>query len=82
MKTMFPAVTAQSSTSTFLYAGRLSRLLSTLRLCAGRLGPLEGARLLLEYCDLAEADRTPIRMVRGHSFSLIGAPGMVHLVQV
>eukprot|EP00891_Asterochloris_glomerata_P000585 jgi/Astpho2/585/fgenesh1_pm.00013_%23_6_t len=38
----------------------------------GRLGPLEGARLLLEYCDLAEADRTPIRMVRGHSFSLIG----------
>ena len=44
----------------------------TLRVCAGRLGPLEGTRLLLEYCDLAEADKTPIRMVRGHSFSLIG----------
>ena len=49
---------------------------------AGRLGSLEGTRLLLEYCDLAEADKTPIRMVRGHSFSLIGVSGIAHLVEL
>ena len=61
-------------------AGRLP--LESLRVCAGRLAPLEGTRLLLEYCDLAEADKTPIRMVRGHSFSLIGVSGMTHPVKL
>ena len=69
-------------------------LMCTIPICAGRLslllcvsvqagwGPLEGTRLLLEYCDLAEADKTPIRMVRGHSFSLIGVSVMTHQVEL
>ena len=35
---------------------------------------LEGVRLLKEYLDLAEQYPTPMRMIRGHTFSLIGQP--------
>lgn len=33
---------------------------------------IEGVRLLKEYLDLAEQFSTPMRMVRGHTFGLIG----------
>lgn len=33
---------------------------------------LEGVRLMKEYLDLAELYPTPMRMIRGHTFSLIG----------
>ena len=33
---------------------------------------MEGVRLLKEYLDLAEQYPTPMRMIRGHTFSLIG----------
>ncbi len=33
---------------------------------------LEGVRLMKEYLDLAEQYPTPMRMIRGHTFSLIG----------
>lgn len=32
------------------------------------------AGLLLEYCDLADAHPTPMRMVTGHAFRMLGAP--------
>jgi hypothetical protein len=36
-------------------------------------GPLDGARLLLEYFDAAEEHGpTPFRMVKGHTFKLLG----------
>lgn len=34
--------------------------------------PVEGVRLLKEYLELAEQYPTPMRMIRGHTFSLIG----------
>ena len=38
----------------------------------GSFGPLDGCQLLLEYLALAERYPTPIRMVRGHAFKLLG----------
>ena len=38
---------------------------------------MEGVRLLKEYLDLAEQYPTPMRMVRGHTFGLIGQCTMV-----
>ena len=33
-----------------------------------------GAQLLLEYLDLAEQHPTPMRMVTGHAFKMLGEP--------
>ena len=41
-------------------------------LYAGAYTPVEGVRLLKEYLDLAQQYPTPMRMVRGHTFGLIG----------
>ncbi len=41
-------------------------------LVAGGYTALEGVRLIKEYLDLAEQYPTPMRMIRGHTFSLIG----------
>ncbi len=41
-------------------------------LVTGAYTALEGVRLMKEYLDLAEQYPTPMRMIRGHTFSLIG----------
>lgn len=38
----------------------------------GEYKPIDGPTLLLEYCDLIEKYPTPGRMVKGHTFSLLG----------
>ena len=38
---------------------------------------MEGVRLMKEYLDLAEQYPTPMRMVRGHTFGLIGQYAIV-----
>ncbi len=41
-------------------------------LVTGAYTALEGVQLMKEYLDLAEQYPTPMRMIRGHTFSLIG----------
>jgi tRNA-dihydrouridine synthase 1 len=40
----------------------------------GRFRGAAGARLLLEYLELAEEHPTPMRMVTGHAFKMLGEP--------
>ncbi len=42
----------------------------------GEFGYLDGVQLLLEYIDICEMHPTPWRMVKGHAFKLLGAPGV------
>lgn len=39
----------------------------------GALGHLDGAHLLLEYCDLLDLHPTPWRMIKGHAFQMLGS---------
>ena len=34
--------------------------------------PLEGCRLMLEYVELTRRHNTPLRMVKGHAFKMLG----------
>ena len=45
---------------------------------AGGYSPRLGVSLLKEYLDLAEEWSTPLRMIRGHTFSLIGMFAVIH----
>ena len=46
-------------------------------LVGGAFSHLDGCQLLLEYLDLAEQHPTPLRMVCGHAFKLLGETQLV-----